>query len=74
MATTDLDAAVADAEFVIIATPTHYDPVENYFDTSGVQRMSFKVITSDQGKTLMRRCTVMYCSRINNSRNLFFRA
>jgi transposase InsO family protein len=35
--------------------------------------MTFKAVTFDQGKTLMRRCTVMYCSIINNSRSLFFR-
>ena len=36
--------------------------------------MSFKVSTSDQEKTLIRRCTVMSGSIINNSRSLFCRA
>ena len=43
-ATTDAGQAFSGAEFVIISTPTNYDPVKNYFDTSSVEQVIGQVL------------------------------
>lgn len=57
-ATTDLAAAVADAEFAIIASPTNYDPVENFFDTSSVEAIARAVVEANPETVIVIKSTI----------------
>ena len=57
-ATTNLAEAFSDAEFIIIATPTNYDPHTNFFDTSSVLAVAKLAIAVNPHATLVIRSTV----------------
>ncbi len=50
--TTDGAKAYSDADFVVIAAPTNYDPVKNYFDTSHVEEV-IELVKSVNRKAIM---------------------
>ena len=57
-ATTDGAAAYSDAEFVIVATPTNYDTVTNYFDTSSVEAVIDQVLAVNDTAAIVVKSTI----------------
>ncbi|MDG1168747.1 MAG: nucleotide sugar dehydrogenase, partial [Sulfitobacter sp.] len=76
-ATTDAKAACKDASFIIVATPTDYDPKSNFFDTSSVESVMEMAVATNPSASIVVKSTVPvgFVTRMRgklDTQNIFF--
>ena len=69
VATLEGKSAYADADFVVIAAPTNYDPVKNYFDTTHVEEVIDLVLEVNPDAIMVIKSTIP----VGYTRNLYLK-
>ena len=66
-ATCNIEEACRDAKFVVIAVPTNYDPIKNYFDTHHIEESIDRIYEINRDATIVIKSTVPvgYCEALH---------